>query len=65
MCGRWVLGGGGDVVFVDMDLELLSAGGSHQTQSFGVGLFPDLDGGGFVSGGRLDVDWSWIGLCAV
>ena len=54
----WVVGGvnlsedgGGDAVIVDVELELLGAGGSHQTQSLGVGFLPDLDGGEFVGGG--------------
>ena len=36
VCGRWVGGdsggtgvGGGDTVFIDVELELLGAGGSH------------------------------------
>ena len=50
-CGQ-VLGGGsgagnsgGDAVFVNVELEFLSAGGSHQPQGFRVGLLPGL--------------WSW------
>ena len=66
MCSGWVLGGGGrDAVFVYVELELLSAGGSHQTQGFGVGLFPDLDGGSFVGGGCLDIGNLGIGLYSV
>ena len=42
---------GGDAVFVDVELELLGAGGSHQTQSLGVGFLPDFDGSEFVGGG--------------
>ena len=31
------------MVLVDMELELLHAGGTHKTKSLVVGLLPDLD----------------------
>ena len=56
----------GDSVFVDVELELLSAGGSHQTQSLGVGFLPDFDGGEFVGGGFVVLGGDfWVGFSTV
>ena len=69
---RWVggdsggaSGGGGDAVFVNVELKLLGAGGSHQTQGFGVSLLPDFDSSNFVVSGRLKVLWGRVSLSTI
>ena len=68
----WILGGGGDAgggggdaIFIYVELELLSAGGSHQTQGFRVCLFPDLDGSGLVGSYCFEICRSGIGFRSV
>ena len=57
--------GGGDTVFVEVELELLGAGGSHQAQSLGVGFLPDLDGGLLVGGGLFVFGQFGVGFSTI
>ena len=49
----------------DVELELLGACGSHQTQSLGVCLFPGFDGGEFVGSGLFVLSWFGLGFSTV